>query len=84
MQNMLSIVFFRYDQIQYDDILNICAYMYVSNDCLYIYIYIDIQYPLFISKSMYMNIFVNYISTFKREKGVYVYISIYYATTIYI
>ena len=35
---------------------------------------------------MYMNIFVNYISTFKREKGVYVYISIYYATinTIYI
>ena len=45
---------------------------------VYIYIYIDIQYPLFISKSMYMNIFVNYISTFKREKGVYVYyISIY-------
>ena len=40
---------------------------------VYIYIYIDIQYPLFISKSMYMNIFVNYISTFKREKGVYVY-----------
>ena len=53
---------------------------------VYIYIYIYIQYPLFISKSMYMNIFVNYISTFKREKGVYVYISIYYATinTIYI
>ena len=47
-------------------------------------VYIYIQYPLFISKSMYMNIFVNYISTFKREKGVYVYISIYYATTIYI
>ncbi len=45
-----------------------------------VYIYIYIQYPLFISKSMYMNIFVNYISTFKREKGVYVYISIYYAT----
>ena len=45
-------------------------------------VYIYIQYPLFISKSMYMNIFVNYISTFKREKGVYVYISkLYYATT---
>ena len=40
-----------------------------------VYIYIYIQYPLFISKSMYMNIFVNYISTFKREKGVSVYIS---------
>ena len=39
-------------------------------------VYIYIQYPLFISKSMYMNIFVNYISTFKREKGVSVYISI--------
>ena len=40
-------------------------------------VYIYIQYPLFISKSMYMNIFVNYISTFKREKGVSVYISIF-------
>ena len=38
-----------------------------------VYIYIYIQYPLFISKSMYMNIFVNYISTFKREKGVSVF-----------
>ena len=51
MQNMLSIVFFRYDQIQYDDILNICAYMYVSNDCLYIYIY-TIS-PIYIKEYVY-------------------------------